>query len=215
MDIRRVKVKFGYYLWRFFLTPYFERVLVDSNLMLSNKAIVSNATCNEVYNRIYRHIKANIRIDGTDSVVLNQLLIERKREPEYLLLNYDNHEGLHSLIPIVSYTEIHLRQIGSSVEVLVKMYKAHEHQKLIPFGVEYLTKEKARISWVDFILEIYKVAEIDNYDAKADELIPIEIQLKRMELEELAKKQERKIAKYLVLFFIVILILIIIYNATR
>ena len=189
------------------MASYFERVLVDSNLMLSNKAIVSNATCNEVYNRIYRHIKANIRIDGTDSVVLNQLLIERKREPEYLLLNYDNHEGLHSLIPIVSYTEIHLRQIGSSVEGLVKMYKAHEHQKLIPFGVEYLTKEKARISWVDFILEIYKVAEIDNYDAKADELIPIEIQLKRMELEEQARMQKVRIAQYIILSFILLLLI--------
>ena len=106
------------------MTDYFGRILVESNLLLSHKAIVRNESIENVFRRVNNFASHFYKYEKTtENAVILQLLVERRRTPDYLLVSYtDRDKGVHKARPIISYSEIMFIQTQKDVEVTVNMY---------------------------------------------------------------------------------------------
>ena len=187
-----------------------EKLLKESNLIISHKALVSNSRCEDVYKNVYNHIRLNEKNIVVEIITLYELEIIKTLEPNYILVKYVKNQGwLYMSMPIKSLTEINFRQINSDVEVAVKMYKLYEHQTKAPFTLELLTVEKAKITWVDFVLEIFKAAHIDDYKGVEDRLLSLDVTNERNNIE--ASNRNSFIKSFKIIAFCFSLLLTLIY----
>ena len=59
------------------LTPYFEKKLTESNLIIGEKGTVSNSTAEEVYKQVNRYIDSNNKILTNGEIVSYELRARR------------------------------------------------------------------------------------------------------------------------------------------
>jgi hypothetical protein len=198
------------------MASFYENKLIEPNLIISHKAFISNSKCEEVYKKIYEYILNNSNSIISEEATLYELIILKKREPNYIFVKYINNKGwLYSAIPIESHTEIIFTQLEFKVEITVNMYKIIEHQTIRLFDFNVLTYEKARLTWVDFILEIFKVANIDNFKDKIKELLPDDIQKHRNKIEESYKHNTINNFKKLIVWVLVFMVILYVIGLIR
>ncbi|MHA1542788.1 MAG: hypothetical protein ACTSQH_07410 [Candidatus Hodarchaeales archaeon] len=198
------------------MVTFFEKKLDESNLIIFQKAVVSNSTCEIVYKKVYEYIQNNNESIGSDEGTVYELVLLKRRDPNYILVSYINIRGwLYNAISINSYSEIIFSQLKSNVEVTVKMYRRSNHQTISAFHYEVLTNEKAKITWVDFILEMFKIAGVDNYDKIVEELLPDSILRKRDEIADSNKYRTRIFIRNLVVGISVLLFFLYIFNLLK
>lgn len=86
------------------------------------------------------------------------------------------------------------------------MYKIIQHQTQALFNYNLITAKKARITWVDFVLEVFKVAEIDDYHGMEDRLIPEEMRFERERIMLSSRKGLLSSLRYVVIFSAIALV---------
>lgn len=184
------------------MTDYFAKILVESNLLLSHKAIVRNESIETVFTRVNSwatQFYKNYEESGGRGPYILKLWVERRREPNYLLVDYENRkEWIHKAININSSSEILFHQIQNDVQVSVKMYPKGviSRSSKSRFDDERINRlhKNADVAWVDFILEVFRVAGVDNYDEIKVLLLPDE---KIQERDRIAKEYRTKMGNEL------------------
>ena len=144
--------------------------------MLTHKAIVKNESIENVFSRVNNFASNFYKNEFGAEVFILKLWVERRRTPDYLLLSYTNREKwIHKAISIDSYSEIFFKQIQEDVEVLVKMYLSSPFQTTSINNYRRMTKKDAELAWVDFVLDIFRVANVDNYEEIKGSLLSDEV----------------------------------------
>ena len=178
------------------------------NLLLSYTGTISSSIREEVFSKVYSYIIGKQKSIVTDEATFYELLILKKDSPKSILLEYTNRQGwLYNAIPIRCYAEILFIQNKSNVDIEINMYKKIEHQTVSLFNFELIDSNKANITWIDFVIEIFTISNIDDLGNKINELLNKELLTKRNEIK-LTHKKKTMIQMKNILTFIFLLLLL-------
>ncbi len=179
--------------------------LNETNLMVEESALMKDVSCDKAFSIIRSILKRKEKIVDTSEVFNYEYYIIKENSPYYLCYKHEKGTGWASiLLPIRADVEIHLRQMNKDVNLTMKMFK--QYKIFSPLNNVVLTPQNARLIWIDHVLEIFKAAKIEDYEAVKERLITDELLEKRTEL---VNESKRKFSKMILLGFFFFLILVL------